>query len=250
MGSTTDAIDRIGRIALDQLRGIKSIQVRGQRYNISGFTEATVWDGPEDIYTFTDPTTDRIDTASSSSAADVGKNVQIEGLDENWNTVTQVVTLSGRAKVLLGTELIRINQIIAFTDLIGDLYVYEDTAILNGVPIDGSKIKGYIDAGNNITQMAVYTIPSGFKGIFKTAAYGLVPSAQCCSAFINASRTYGFAEIRFTRFPLVEGGTTLTLQTPKTSFSVPEKTDVYMLVETSTPGAGVMVVSDWELIKV
>jgi hypothetical protein len=245
----TDGYERSTRLALGRIRGVESVQVRGFRYNLPGFAEAYIWDGPTLQYTFSDPLTGQIDTVSSSSILDVAKDIRIIGLDNNWNNTVQTVALNGQNKVALSTFLIRINQIIALSDLIGDLYVYENTAITGGVPNDLSKVKGFIGAGNNISQTAIFTVPAGFIGVFKTAAYGLIPSAQCCTSFINAIRTYGFAELRLTRFPLVQGGTTLTLQTPKTSFAVPEKTDLYVLATTSTPDAAVSVVADWEIVQ-
>lgn len=247
--SYTEGYERSTRLALGQIRGVFSVQIRGYRFSLPGFSEAYVWDGPDESYIFTDPITGRINRASSDSTLDVGKEVLVVGLDENWFSSTQIVTLNGQNKVILNPELIRINQLIAQTDLDGDLYVYEDTAITNGVPNDTTKVKGYISVGNNISQSAIFTIPVGFSAIFKTAAYGLVPSAQCCSTFINASRTYGGAEIRYSRFPLVQNGTTLTLQTPETSFLLPEKTDIYILVRTSSVGASINAIADWELIR-
>ena len=132
----------------------------------------TVWDGADDgniaqmRYVYSE--TAAIDSISSSSAADV-QVMKIQGLDANFDLITQAATLNGQNRVELTTPLIRIFRMKNdnSVDNAGYIYAYENTAITGGTPTDSTKVRCVIQPGNNQTLMAVYTIPNGYTGYMR-----------------------------------------------------------------------------------
>lgn len=135
--------------------------------------EVTIWDGAEngtpwELMNYVYSTTDDIDSISSTDLSDT-QQISIQGLDSNWDLVTQTVTLQGQIRVALTTPLIRVFR--AFnddsTDLIGHVIIYVNGATIGGVPSNSSDIRAVIDPMNQQTLMAVYTIPNGKTGYMR-----------------------------------------------------------------------------------
>jgi hypothetical protein len=250
MGSTTPGLDRNSRVALGQIPGVTSTFVIGEIFGLPAFTQFVVWDGPAD-YTFTDPALARVNRISSDSASDVGVQVLVVGLDENWELQSQIVILNGQTKVNLNPELIRVNYAeVLNVDLIGDVYIYEDGPITGGEPDDLTTVKGFIDAANNTTKQAVFSIPVGTKANFKGGSFWTIPGSVCCFRIKAYVQKFGGALIKAFENPIVSDGTTATPFKPEVPVIYPEKSDVYISVQTTTPGNGLTVFNDWELIQV
>jgi hypothetical protein len=248
MPSSTPILERVGRLAKGQVRGVRSQFFAGNRFNLTAFTESTVWNGPTDEYIFTDYLTDRITHISSDSALDVG-SVVIIGLDENWNEVVQTVVLDGQNKVSLTTELIRINLVQSLIDLDGNVYVYEDGSITEGIPDNLGLVRGYVSYEDNISQMAVYSVPNSFIFTFESAVYISAPSAQCCLIVKNMVKFFEGATTTGFKFPLKSESTTAFQVILKAVATYSEKNDLYVSATPTTPGASISVVSEGELTK-
>ena len=129
----------------------------------------TVWDGADaghiDQMTYVYSTSDDIDSVSSDSVADTF-DIQVYGLDINWEDVTQTVTLTGQTRVALTTPLLRIYRMenTNGVDNTGHIYCYENTAIVGGIPTDSTLVRAVMQPGNNQTLMGTYTIPAGKTG--------------------------------------------------------------------------------------
>jgi len=102
----------------------------------------------EDVWQYggteTLPTTNAIDTVSSSSGSDTTTLV-VEGFvltGGNKIFTVQTVTLTGQTKALLTTPLARCTRAYASgaADLVGDVYVYEDDTLSAGVPTTAAKV--------------------------------------------------------------------------------------------------------------
>lgn len=106
-----------------------------------------------------------IDSISSADALD-NEIIQVVGCTESaglFTLVEQTVVLNGQTKVTLGTPLARVDKIknVGTTDLVGPVYVYEDSAITAGVPDDLTKIHIMTKAGENVSKKATFTVPDG-----------------------------------------------------------------------------------------
>lgn len=100
------------------------------------------------------PTTNAIDTISSSNSGD-SQDVIVEGhtVDGSGNLtfVVQTATLNGQNKVTLGTPLARSTRIKNndSDDFAGTVYVYEDDTLTAGVPQTEAKIHLQTDGNSN-----------------------------------------------------------------------------------------------------
>jgi hypothetical protein len=112
--------------------------------------EQTVWEYGG-IYTY--PTTAVVMTVTSSAgAADNGCEIAVGGLDENYNEVTEVLTLSGAGTATTTTTFIRVFR--------GFVAGSQDTT--GNVTIgNGANVYSYVNADNQTLQ-AFYTIPAGY----------------------------------------------------------------------------------------
>lgn len=118
--------------------------------------------GTERHETYVD--TNIIDTVSSSSTSDTIDMV-VEGhtISESGFTFSvQTVTLNGRNKVTLGTPIARISRMYndSATNLVGNVYVYEDGDITAGVPNTDSEVHLTVLAAKNQSEKSATTISS------------------------------------------------------------------------------------------
>lgn len=136
----------------------------------------SIWDGANTTlssgiipqYTFS--TSADIDSISSTSVADT-QIIEVQGLDLNYNEVTQTVTLTGQTTATLTTPLIRAFRMInrGSVDLVGEIYLYTTgTAAVLGVPQTPANVRAIINDGNNQTLMSIYTIPASKTGYMRT----------------------------------------------------------------------------------
>ena len=152
----------------------------------------SVWDGANDAgidqmdYQYS--TTADIDSLVSSNAGD-SVDIEIQGLDSNWDLTTQTITLNGQTRVALDTDLIRVFRMInvGATDLVGDVSCYVNSSITGGVVDDSADVRAIINNGNNQTLMAIYTIPNGKTGYMRS---GFVSAAGAKKTSVHNVRLF------------------------------------------------------------
>ena len=118
---------------------------------------------PEDVWegggTYNFSTSADIVSLASSEGAD-NQVIEVQGLDENWEEVTQLITLNGTTRVALDTALIRVYRMVnqGTTNLAGTVFCY--TGIGTVPSIGDPEIRAVIENGNNQTLMAIYSVPA------------------------------------------------------------------------------------------
>jgi len=124
--------------------------------NVFGFASAVstsfvaVWENNA-AYVF--PTVASTMLLSSSSALDTAVTVLVEGLDADYNRITELVTITGTAGVATTQVFWRINSILTTAGVaVGTLYLKNA----------GGTIYGQVTIGNGRTNMGVYTVPAGY----------------------------------------------------------------------------------------
>ena len=194
--------------------------------------DVSIWDGADDGGTnemqYNYSTSAIIDSIVSSNAGDT-QDIEVQGLDTNYALVTQTITITGQTRKALDTSLIRVFRLVnvGSTDVAGNVYCYEDTALTAGVPTDTTKIRAMIVDGNNQTGMAIYTVPAGKTGYLrqwfasssgakKTTNYLIKLKARPFGQVFNLKHSVSIADDSPYRHPYIE---------PQT---FTEKTDVEM----------------------
>lgn len=220
--------------------------------------EVTVWDGAEDGATWENMVYDYSSSADidSISSSDAGDTVEIEilGLDSDYNAVTQTITLNGQTRVALTTSLVRVFRMINAnsTNLVGHVFCYVNGSITGGVPDDASTIRSIIQPENNQTEMAVYTIPNGYTGYMRSW-YAATAGASKTSDYIirlKARPTGGVFQLKHKSSINETGSSHVQHQ-----YIEPEvfqaKTDLEMTVEmTAAGGTGANISAGFDIVLV
>lgn len=196
-----------------------------------------IWDGTTDANadkTYTFSTSADIDSISSADAGD-GQDVEIQGLDANWDLVVQTVTLNGQTKVALTTDLIRVFRMknMGSTDFAGNVYCYVDDTITTGIPDTSNKIRAIVQAGLNQTLMAMYTIPNGKTGYIFRRWTALSSKIAGYSSVRSFARPFGGVfQLKYSA-ALATTGTSAKDENFHFPMKMPAKTDVKMMADSS-----------------
>lgn len=203
----------------------------------------TVWDvGGHETYA----TANVIDSISSSSALD-NQEIYLEchtvtgtGTDQQFTFLSQTVTLNGQNRVLLPTPVARVS--LAYnnngTDLVGAVYVYENTAIVGGVPSDLTKVHSKIGQGFQQNFKAATTF-SNTDYYVLTGGFGSVSNKQSAAAdFFLEIKMPGkvFRQVAAVSANSAGGAWQVELDP---AVIIPKNADVRVTCQTNTQGAEV-----------
>ena len=234
------------------VRGCKIIRKYGVNPNLASGVSRDIWDfGAADAgnvdYTYPEDGTAPIDTLSSSHASD-SQLLLISGRDALGYNSDQFATVNGQNKVTLTFPLWRIHRVVnleASTTATmgfgfnGNLYVYEDTPIVLGVPTDVSKVRAYIFDGNNQTQMSQFTIEKGWVGFNQGGSTKMTKKQAAVVIYQVWARSYGSVFRLSDNGALHSQGTGSFTSPSFASFMIPELTDIVIMAESDTSAVGV-----------
>jgi hypothetical protein len=198
-----------------------------------GTTFETVWDdGGSYVY----PTSALIMDVVSTSASDT-MNLFIDGLDINYNQITETVTLTGTSAVTTTTAFYRINR----------------ATILSGSNVGNISISNggtnyaFIGAEIGSTQACIYTVPAGHSAYF--VRFDIV------TATANQNKYVTFRNVLTTntgRILRVGEGTIATNQVSldrQVPFKIAEKTDFHFEAKSSQSENEVAIIVEGILTK-
>lgn len=179
---------------------------------------------------------------SSSSALDTQLiefyTYTIDGLG-NWNLEVFEQTINGQTKTDLappsGNPIVRIhrteNMADAGGDIIGTVYVYQDTTVTAGVPDDLTKVLSGIINGANQSKQLTYTIPTGYVGFLFRGEAGVTKAVGTNEAdFAYRSRRQGKVFKEKKDFGVMTDGSNFYVDVRTFPDPVPAKVDLEMRV--------------------
>ncbi len=207
----------------------------------------TVWDGAEDgepyeAMNYTYSTSADIDYLSAQDNLDT-QDIEVQGLDANYDLVVQTITLTGQTPKALDTALIRVFRMknVNSDDCRNHIFCYVSagTTVTNGVPQDGAKVRAVIHGDENQTEMALYTVPNGKTGYMRSwyASTAGVKKDSNHTIKILAREFEGVFQLKQRRNFNSDIG--LDPQPYDTPPDYAEKTDIEMVVDTDQDGVGV-----------
>jgi hypothetical protein len=135
----------------------------GRSEQVQTGTKTTLMTLPAGTFNETYVSDNLITTVSSSSGSDTVE-IAVEGhtIDGsgNFTFVSQTITLTGQTQATLTTPLARCTRLYNnnSTDLVGNVYCYQDDTSTGGVPDTASKVHCEIRAGENNSEKAATTI--------------------------------------------------------------------------------------------
>jgi len=225
----------------------------------TGDNRIDIWDGSEDdtvwekfIYTYS--STDDVDSIVSESGSDTF-DLEIQGLDANYDVVTQVKTLTGQTPVVLDTNLIRVFRLknVGTSDNVGHVFCYvSGGTVTAGVPQVAADIRAIIQTGNNQTLMAIYTVPAGKTGYMRSFFAGTAGGNRSTNYVIDLfARPFGQVFQLKHKSALVESGTSHWNHIYTEPEIFQEKTDIVIRVQiTDNAITGASVSAGFDIVLV
>ncbi len=143
-------------IASGDIPSLSGINKFGANTSIAADTHEDLWDGGGQ-YPYPDTAVITSLSQKVDQAAMRGANIEIQGLDTNWELVTQVIALNATNTTTveaLTTPLIRVFRAKVNADVVGSELISIHNA---GNTVDYA----IITPENNQTLMALYTVPAG-----------------------------------------------------------------------------------------
>ena len=158
------------QVARNQIMGHSSFSVFGYNPDLDT-AEESVWpDGGTIPHPTVASVLDIVSTSTADDAAGTGaRTVFIEGLDGNYNVVSETVVLDGTTAVETANEYLYINQFYVATVGSGGANAGEITAKLSTTLYD------LIATGYNQRTTAHYCVPAGYTGYLVT---GVITTGQ------------------------------------------------------------------------
>lgn len=144
--------------------GVLTVNKFGRNTDIDTTTDPEdIWEGGG-LYPFV--TAAQVLQVSSASGDDASggtgaKTVQIQGLDANWNILTETVTMSGISTVETTGEFIRVFRAQVVTAGTGGV----NAGLITITYKTAATTAAVITAGYGQTLMAIYTVPAGMTGL-------------------------------------------------------------------------------------
>lgn len=193
-------------------------------------------------------TIDVVSSLTTDAAGQAGAlTLFIEGLDTNWKTASEVVTLDGTNTVTTSGTYNRLQR--AFVVSCG---TYGGSNLGNiTMTMTGGTVQGYIPTGYAQTAQMIYTVPAGWSAYVKTIRLSSETGKSTDFHYkirLNADNQTTISPVRiFGHTHGVSGFIQLDLD--HAPVALPEKTDVWIEAEQATGAASVAAAADFLLIR-
>jgi hypothetical protein len=207
----------------------------------TGFS--TIWaGGSSTLYTY--PTSATVLKISSGSASDTAagtgaRTVVVNGLDANYNEISEIVSLNGQTAVNTVNSYLRFNEMLVLTagsggTAAGVLYAGVGT-VTTGVP---ATIYGQAPLGYNASDQAFWTVPAGYTAYINSATWSSSNTTAniAVTGSLNIRPLGGVFSVQSTCKMLAGNSFDRHFDT---AVQVLEKSDIEMRAASSTAGSSV-----------
>jgi hypothetical protein len=233
-------------VSKNAVQGVSVVNKFGRNTDVAGSGTEEIWDGSA-AYVY--PATALMTSISQTTnqAAMLGATIEIQGLDANWNQITQTKALDGTnttTVVTLDTPLLRVFRMKVLTNVVGDSPIRLHNA-------GETQDYAVISTGFNQTQMAIFTTPANTSAYVTTyyAAHNPTTGQTFTSNAINLwarDNANGYEKQLKHNFGVPEDGHFQHFFEPYYRFG--EKTDIFI---TSSPvGAAADISAGFDLYLV
>ena len=225
------------QVARGQIPGHSALHKFGAVPEMSVNTTGTVWDIDDTLYPWSAFSSASVLTVDRASASDAGKTIVIQGLDENYQEITENVTLTNATGNTTTRTFIRVYR----------SYMYNgSSANVGNIDIKVSTtVVARISAGNSQTLMGVYTVPAGYTAYLTQGVMSVKSGADATGNFFVR---YG-GETAFRIAHTFEVASAEYFYAFHVPFALPEKSDVDIRASVRSNNARVTAAFDAYLIK-
>lgn len=181
-------------VARGLIPGISGPSISGYQAAVST-TWIPLWDGGATTYTY--PASAAAVRVWSSSDSDTNIVVVVNGLDTNYNLLSETVTLTnGTTGVLTSGSFLRINSIVSTTNAVGTISCG-----------NSGKTQTYalIPIGTTRSSMTVYTVPNGYTFYLTQVNVYTNQNGNQYTNYRSYTQTPAGVTTPILQFPLVAG---------------------------------------------
>lgn len=185
-----------------------------------GTTTEDIWGaGGVQVWPSAAATASVVSTSANDTSAGTGaRTVTIEGLDANYEEISESVTLNGVTPVVTTNSYLRVNSLVVTTSGSGEGNAGDITASVGG------NVQRFIATGDGICHCSQFTIPAGHTG-YLTRCEVWQGRDSSCDVYIAYKTTASGTWIRLLYQDVYRNGSLVDYDG---AVRLPEKTDIRM----------------------
>lgn len=240
MSDETDFM--IGKYGTDRY----TITKYGQNPSIdTGTVPEDIWNYGGTYLGFPTGSAETITVTSSATTSDATATVKIIGLDANYNAQEETITLNASGVGVTANTYMRVNRAYMVTPKSGQTTNVGDLTATHTTTIGNIFFK--ILAGTGQTNLALYTIPSGYTGYLKTYRASMADTTSNTAQLTFWTREQGKA-VRLRRNFTISTDYAFDARL-YSGISFPEKTDIALRC-TAVKNNGASIQASFELLLI
>lgn len=220
---------------------LQTLHKFGRNPDVDSASPEHVWEGGGD-YTWiaTAETVSVVSSDANDTAAGTGaRTVTIEGLDSNWDLMSETIVLNGVTPVVSSSSWWRINR--AYVATVGTGYV--NAGDITGTGSDSSDVHFKITADLGQSQLGFYTVPNGYQlSLEQIYAYAFKQANAAFEVRMRTRENLGPWRLQGTFGAHSQGGYAHRDYRP--GLVIPTKTDIEFIAEVSADNCGISVEFD------
>lgn len=221
-------------VARDAISNSKIVHKFGANFDIDQGTDPeSVWTGGG-VYPWASLSSAQTIYCLSTSASDT-TTLTIEGLDANYDEISETVTLTGLTAVTTTNQFLRVFRMAYDATNVGDIEARVTSA--------SGTIVAQIDAGYAQTLMSIYTVPAGHTG-YLVALDATIDGTKTCQMLMYHRLTG--KPFRIAHIAETEGHYRYDFTAPLT---VPEKTDIDIRID-NVSGNDARVTANFDIVLI